>query len=217
MILASILALQVVVIEEDPRLGDWVPGATFSGRLSFLSGTLSKGDVEYSDNFDEGYGLGLELELLRVVAPGHRLGVFVSGAWDHYGGDEFQDPFGTSVEPDALDIGTYLIGVKSVIEPDLGLHLEGRLGAGVARYEAVEAEVVDQFFPLGKLDFFEASTEFVFEFAGRFSYGTPSLSVGLGGFFRIQGGPEEADESEFLLDPEEIWVFGLDLGVSVRF
>ena len=217
MILASLLASQIVVVEEDPRLGEWVPGVTVSGRLSFLSGSISPGDVDYADNFDEGFGLSVELELLRVVAPGQRLGAYLSGAWDRFDGDEFQDPFGTSVEPDELDLGSSFIGVKSVIEPELGLRLEGRLGLGVARYEAVEADVLDQFIPLGKLDFFDASWEPAFEIAGRFGYGSPSLIVGLGAAFRIQGGPEEADESDFLLDPDEVWVFVLDLGASLRF
>lgn len=217
MFAVPLLALQVVVYEEDPALGRWAPGVTVSGRMSFLSGKLSKGDVYYTDNFDEGFGLGVELDLLRVVAPGHRLGLYLGATWDRYDGDAFEDDFGTRVDPGDLDLSTYLIGAKSVIEAGPGIALEGRIGAGAARYESVDAFVVDEFVPLGELEFFDASWEPAFELAGRFGWGTPSVSFGLGLGFRIQGGPEEAGASAFLLDPDTIWLFTIDAGLSLRF
>lgn len=213
---ALALLAQVVVVE-DPYLDRWVPGISARGRLSFLSGTLSDGDVYYSDNFDEGYGLDVEIELLRGLAPGYRVGGYLSGSWDHFDGDEFSDPFGTSVDPDALDMTTWIAGVKSLIAVAPDAQVEGKIGGGLARYEAVEAVVVDLGTPLGEIDFFESSSTPVFELAGRFSYGPPAVSFGVGLFFRIQGGPEEADASDFLIDPDSLWIFGLDLGLSVRF
>ncbi len=220
MLFATLLlaSQEVVVVEgEDPDLGRFIPSVSFLGRLSFPSGSLSDGDIWYSDNFDDGWGFSVEVDLLQVVAPGYRVGGYVSGAWDSFNGDRFTDDFGTSVEPDQLDIETFLVGVKTVIRPGPGLWLEGRLGAGAAHYEAVRADVVDFGFPLGKLDFFDDSWEFSCELGGRFGWGSPTVSFGLGMSFRIQGGPEEADESEFLIDTEDMWLFTLDAGVTVRF
>lgn len=213
---ALALLAQVVVIE-DPYLDRWVPGLSAHGRLTFLSGTLSDGDVYYSDNFDEGYGLDVEIELLRGVAPGYRVGGYFSVSWDHYDGDEFSDPFGTSVDPDALDMTTWIVGLKTLIAAAPDVQIEGRIGGGLARYEAVDAFVVDLGVPLGVIDFFDSSSTAVFELGGRFSYGPPAVSFGVGFIFRIQGGPEEADASSFLIDPDSLWIFGLDLGLAVRF
>jgi hypothetical protein len=213
---ALALLAQVVVIE-DPYLDRWVPGISAHGRLSFLSGTLSDGDVYYSDNFDEGYGLDVEIELLRGLAPGYQVGGYLSVSWDHFDGDEFSDAFGTSVDPEALDMTTWIGGLKSLIAAAPDLLIEGRIGGGVARYEAVDADVVDLGTPLGTIEFFESSSTPVFELGGRFSYGPPAVSFGLGLFFRIQGGPEEADASAFLIDPDSLWIFGIDAGLSVRF
>ena len=83
--------------------------------------------------------------------------------------------------------------------------------------EDVDADVVDFGFPLGHIGFFEESWEFAFELGGRFAWGTPTIKFGIGMSFRIQGGPDEADESEFLLDTEELWLFTLDAGVTLSF
>ncbi len=216
--LVLLLAQEVVVLQEDdPEFGRFVPRISLYGRLSFPSGSLSQGDVWYSDNFDDGWGFGVEVDLLRGVAPGARIGGYFAGSWDSFDGDRFTDPFGTSVDPDHMDIETFLVGVKSVYEPGPGMQLEGRIGVGVAHYEDVEADVVDLGFPLGHIPFFEESWEWAFELGGRFAYGTRALKIGLGMSFRIQGGPDEADESEFLLDTEELWLFTLDAGVTLSF
>ena len=218
MIVATLLLLQEVVLYEDERdLGRLVPSVAVSGRLSFPGGTLSPGDVRYSDNFDTGVGLGVELDLLRVVAPGYRIGGYLSAAWDSYDGDEFSDVFGTSVEPDSMDIATFLVGVKSVFTPGPDFRMEGRVGFGAAHYGAVDADVVDQGVPLGRIDFFEETWKPVFELGGRFGWGIPAVAFSLGLSFRVQGGPDEADESAFLLDPDALWLFTIDAGLTLRF
>ena len=215
----ALLAQQEVVLyeEDDPDFGRLIPRISLYGRLSFPSGSLSQGDVWYSDNFDDGWGLGVELDLLQGVAPGARIGGYVAASWDSFDGDRFTDDFGTSVDPDQMDIETFLLGVKSIYEPGPGMQVEGRIGAGVAHYEDVDADVTDFGFDLGHIPFFDESWEFCFELGGRFAYGSPAIKFGLGLSFRIQGGPDEADESEFLLDTEELWLFTLDAGVTIKF
>jgi hypothetical protein len=214
----ALLAQQEVVLYEDERdLGRLVPSVSVFGRVSFPSGTLSPGDVRYSDNFEAGFGLGVELDLLRVVAPGYRIGGYLSAAWDSYDGDEFSDPFGTSVEPDTMDLATFFAGVKTLFWPGPEFRVEGRLGFGAAHYGAVEADVVDQGFPLGKIDFFEETWKPAFELGGRFGWGIPQIAFGLGLSFRVQGGPDEADASDVLLDTGALWLFTIDVGLTLRF
>lgn len=214
--LGLLLAAQVVVIE-DPDLGRWVPSLGIHGRASFPGGSLSDGDVDYADNFNPGLGVDVEVDLLRGISPGQRLGGYVLLAWDGYDGDSFQDDFGTTVSPDTLEIATLLVGLKTVFAPSPELRFDGRLGAGMAWNDDVDADVVDRFIPLGRLPFFDAGWQPAFELAGRAGFGVPSVTFDLGFALRIQGGPDEADESEFLIDAHEIWIFTIDAGVAFHF
>ena len=81
----ALLAQEVVVVE-DPDQGRFIPSITFTGRLSFPSGSLTDGDIWYSDNFDDGWGFSVEVGLHRGVGPGEVDRHRVVGAGDRGGG-----------------------------------------------------------------------------------------------------------------------------------
>lgn len=188
-----------------------------TARLSFLSGGLGEGGVDYADNFDPGYGAALEGDVLFGMPYGWWLGPYVCAAIDRFPGDPFSDAFGTRVDPDDLDVTSVFAGIKS--ESLLGPYwlVSGRLGVGMVRYEEVEADIRDLGVETPGAEFFETTTALGFEAVGNFQYGSPQLRWHLGAGMGFQGGPKEGDDAELLLDTETVWTFRLETGLIVRF
>lgn len=213
-----------LVLSQDPFLEEIErePGrvrfsVVATARLSFISGDLGQGGVDYADNFEYGYGAALEADLLFGMPYGWWLGPYVTLAADRYEGDSFGDVFGTRVSPDDLDVRSVFAGVRS--DSLLGPYwlVSGRLGVGRVRYDDVEADISEFGVARPGREFLESTSAWGFEAVGNFQYGSPQVRWHIGAAFGFQGGPKEGDDAEDLLDTEEVWVFRLETGLVVRF
>ena len=190
-----------------------------TARLSFMSGNLGEGGVDYADNFDPGWGFALEADVLIGMPYGWWLGPYVSAGFDRFPGDPFGDVFGTRVDPDDLDVASVFVGIKSESLLAPFWLVSGRVGGGMVRYQEVEADITELGVETPGVEFFETSTALAFEAVGNFQYGTPQVRWHFGAGFGFQGGPKEGDDAVLdpLLDTEEVFMFRLETGLVVRF
>jgi len=216
--------LAFLALSQDPFLEDLErePGTVrvellATARVTFLSGNLGEGGVDYADNFHPGPGLALEADLLIGMPYGWWLGPYASAGIDRFRGDDFSDVFGTRVDPDDLEIRSLFVGVKSLSLLGPFWLVSGRVGLGAVRYEEVEADVTEAGVLRTDQEFFEPTTRMGFEAVGAFQYGTPRVRWHIGAGLRFQGGPEEGDDVEELLDTESVGIFTLETGVVIRF
>lgn len=213
------------------------------GRYSWPFGTLEDHDIiisgnvviipdhlNYSNLFDAGGGFALEASVMFVRPPppqkgayGQALprdptaGLYVSFQSDSYEGDSTTDG-NAFIDPDDLNLTAVLVGLKVTTDLGGGLIGEAHLGAGLVRYEAVDARVSLNGGGESTQELFEDSQEFAGEFRYRFSarLGPVGLVAGLG--LRIMGGPDEGDsEVGDLLDTHAFWSFDFDVGVEIGF
>jgi hypothetical protein len=175
-------------------------------------------NVRYSDLFDIGYGINAEASLLSWVSPHWALGGYLSIGWDQWHGASNVDMgTGEFFNFDNQDTVTVILGGKVLHHFAPFWFWEGRLGAGFVHYG--ELTFTDVTFPpaVPGLQFFKPINRGVFDLGGRIGVGDRQVTLDMGLDFRFQGGEARGKDVTDLIDPDWLFVFSIDLGVSFRF
>ena len=169
------------------------------GRVSSLDGELEKeslffSGLDYTDLFGTGTGFMIEGSKLWELGglDSWYLGGYLSFGFDSYGGKKDTDSVGDSLDPDDLDIVTFLGGIKGTYPFGSGFYGEGHLGIGAATYSAVDGTLTIAGTPFD-VDVFKSSTVFAFDMGLRIGYSNGPFIAELGFGLRIQGKPKTAD------------------------
>ena len=184
---------------------------------------------DWSDFFKAGVGGSLEFDLLweprRTEDAPAREDEWVMGAYATIGFDIFQgskasDPHGSSLDPESLEVFSFLLGPKLVRHFGGGFFVDGRLGMGVVHYSSVDADM--HLVPFGpgtpqdfRGEFLAASATFGMELGFRGGLRSGSMSVVLGAGVRILAAPERGNNAE--VSASTLIALGIDLGVELGF
>jgi hypothetical protein len=197
---------------QDPRAMEAI--VSVQGRFSLLSGTVDSSiPAHYNDLFEPGLGVLVEGSLLWPVGPKWHLGPYLSIGWDSYDGKADTDDVGDTLEPDHLDMTTFLVGVRSTYDLGHRFIWESHLGLGASHTSGVDGVFTSAGVPID-VKVFKSSTAFAFDLGTRFAVeaGPVVFDAGIG--VRIQGAPKNAD---FAFDSGSIVSFEVEFGVGLRF
>ena len=209
----------------------WPFGAVGDQEAFFVGNVVIVPDhVRYSDLFEGGWGYELEGSI-NLFTPqqgggrggppggggGLKAGLYISLQRDIDEGDRVSE--GTAfIDPEDMTLTCGFIGLNVITEMGGGSYGQAHIGAGIARFDAVDARV--SLFGGGdqKQELFQNSDEFAMEFRYRFTarVGPIGLTGGLG--FRYTTSPEEGDSNlGDILDAHPFWTFDVDFGVELGF
>jgi hypothetical protein len=183
-------------------------------RVSMLSGTVSSMiPADYGNLFQPGPGVSLEGTLLFPVAPGWKLGPFVSATWDTFSGVAYPDAIGDTLKPEGMDLYTFLAGARGIY--DLGNHFDVDLylGIGVSCIPAVPGVLTLSGIP-SNVTVFGSSTVLAAVFGARFAYEAKPVFFDLGVDIRTVGAPANGD---LAFDSLPMLVASFEFGVGIRF
>jgi hypothetical protein len=116
-----------------------------------------------------------------------------------------------------MDLFTVIVGAKSLGMFDPLFFWEGRIGLGLVHYDAVKADFVLGGTSFPNQEFFRATDRAVFEIGGRVGVGNQHVSGDFGMGFRIMGGPARGKDVTNFIDPDPLFTFMIEIGLSVRF
>jgi hypothetical protein len=218
---ASLAAAQEAILPErfEVELQELAPRGTevwLSATLRFASmvGEVDPNvPVDYEDFFDGGVGLGLEARLLWKSRPDWKLGIYSVLSWDSYEGSPFSDVAGDTLEPDTMDVSSWLFGFKAIHTFGESFHLDLHAAIGFVTYSDVDGTFTTGGVPT-PAKVFKQTTAGAFDWGARLGLGGPRVfgEIGLG--FTIQGAPDDAD---FAFDSSAPLVGVFDLGIGIRF
>lgn len=189
-------------------------GLLISGRLSWMAGEVDPWiPVDYEDLFGTGLGVALEGRLMWELPFEGWAGVCLSLGWDRFDGRRDTDAYGNSLEPDSLDLATFLVGVRGVLPVAPHMYVEAHAGAGGVRYRHVDGWFISGGVP-ERVRIFDDTTTGAFELGGRLGFRRRHFVAEVGFGLRFQGTPEDAD---FDFDSSGPLVFLLEGGLGFQF
>ncbi|HLY75538.1 MAG TPA: hypothetical protein VKU80_15565 [Planctomycetota bacterium] len=191
------------------------------GRVSFPSDTRVTSDgLWYSDFFGAGYGVSVEGDLLSFVTPHLGAGGYLSVGWDRFGGQTLNFSNGDFAKPDALDLSTVIVGGKIVQRISPFVTWEGRMGLGLVHYSKVDWSGFDSGGvppgPFSNEELFRPINRGVFELGGRVGVGNRQVQADFGFGFRYMGGAARGRDVSAFVDPDPLYTFLLELGLTIR-
>ncbi|HZE98495.1 MAG TPA: hypothetical protein VE981_15795 [Planctomycetota bacterium] len=184
------------------------------GRVSVPGGTVDSSiPADYCDLFKTGFGASLEGTLLWRVSPKWRLGPYLSVGLDSYDGKGDTDDFGVTLKPDSMEVTSFLVGARALLDLGPSVQLDLHMAFGAAHYGKVDGVLSGAGAPL-EVGVFKSSTAFAFDFGSRLvaDAGPVFFDAGIG--LRTQGAPGNAD---FAFDSGPLVNFELEFGVGIRF
>ena len=188
------------------------------GRASFPGNTNVTSDgLWYSDFFDVGWGFSVEGDLISFFTPEWGVGGYLSVGWDEFTGQTLHFSNGDFVSVDNMDLSTVIVGAKLVQRVGPFVVWDGRLGVGIVHYSKVDWSGVDTGIPFSNEELFRPVTRAVFELGGRIGVGSRNVQVDFGFGFRAMGGAARGADVSALVDPDVLFTFMLELGLTVRF
>jgi hypothetical protein len=209
---------------EDSRLFSTQPAESdqlqfvidLQGRASLPLGSLDVMGIngQYYEFFSGGFGVSGEFAVLLPVGTRWHIGPYVSIGWDGYGAGKRSDASENEIRmSDDLNVGTYLVGPRAVLQMGRHGQLDLHMAIGAATYSKVDGS----FSALGVRQdgtIFKSSTAFAFDVGLRFNILMGPAFIDLGVDVRSQGGPAGGD---FATDRGAMVCLGLEFGVGVRF
>src|SRR6516165_7276767 len=136
---------------EDPRILSIQPTEPdkleividLQGRASVPLGSMDvKGtNGQYYEFFSGGFGVSGEVALLFPVGTKWHIGPYISIGWDGYGAGHRSGTENTIDMSDDLNVGTYLVGPRAVLQMGRRGQLDLRMGIGAAQYSKVDGSV----------------------------------------------------------------------------
>lgn len=188
------------------------------GRVSFPSSTeVTIDGLWYSDFFDVGWGISVEADLLSFVTPHWAVGGYLSVGWDTFEGNTLHFFNGDFVNVDNMDQTMVIVGGKILQRVSPFVLWEGRLGVGLVHYASTDWSGVDQGVAFSNEQLFKPINRAVFELAGRLYAGNRNLQGDFGFGFRYMGGAARGKDVSNFVDPDVLFTFMLELGLTVRF
>ena len=188
------------------------------GRVSFPGDTdVTIDGLWYSDFFDVGWGVTVEGDLLSFVTPHWGVGGYLSVGWDTFSGNTLHFANGDSVNVDNMDLTTVIVGVKVVQRASPFVLWEGHMGVGVVHYDKVEWSGIDTGVPFSNEELFRPITRGVFEIGARIGAGNRNVQADFGFGFRYMGGAARGKDVTNFVDPDLLFTFMLELGLTIRF
>ncbi|HVR87503.1 MAG TPA: hypothetical protein VMU54_24470 [Planctomycetota bacterium] len=191
------------------------------GRVSFPSDTPVTSDgLWYSDFFSEGYGFSVEGDLLSFATPHWGAGGYLSIGWDRFKGQTLNFSNGDFVKPDDMDLTTVIVGGKIVQRVSPFVIWEGRMGLGLVHYSRVDWSGFDSNGippgPFSNEELFRPINRGVFEIGGRVGVGSRQVQADFGFGFRYMGGAARGKDVSNVVDPDVLYTFMLELGLTIR-
>jgi hypothetical protein len=184
---------------------------------------------DWSDFFKVGVGGSLEFDVLweRSRAEGAPpvedewvMGAYATIGFDVFQGSKASDPRGSSLDPENLEVFSFLLGPKLVRHFGDGFFIDGRLGMGVVHYASVDADM--HLVPFGpgspqdfRGEFLRATATFGMELGFRGGLRSGSTSFVLGAGVRILAAPDRGNNAE--ISASTLVALGIDLGVELGF
>ena len=163
-------------------------------RFSAIAGEVDSDlDVDYGDIFGGGGGLQLEGAMFWKMNTWY-VGAFVSIGVDSYDGEKESDDIGDTLEPDELDITTFLVGFKSQLTFGKGFYWDLHAGIGIAQWSTVDGTLTRGGIPV-EVKVFDSTTVVAFDFGARIGFTTGMFFVDAGFGFRFLGAPDDAEIS----------------------
>jgi len=187
-------------------------------RASFPSNTeVTIDGLWYSDFFDWAGGFSAEADLLSFITPQIGVGGYLSVGWDRFYGNRLNFFNGDSLSVGDWDMETVIIGGKVVQHVSPFVVWEGRLGVGWVHYNHCLWSGVDTGVPFSDEELFRAINRAVFELGGRIGVGSRNFQVDFGFGFRYMGAAARGRDVTTFIDPDLLYTFMLELGLTVRF
>jgi hypothetical protein len=187
---------------------------SLQGRVSIPLGTVDPDlNVDYGDLFKTGLGLSVEASVLWPVGPKWHFGPYLSVGWDSFDGKTSTDEVGDSLTPDTMDITTFLVGGRGILQLGPQAQLDLHMAFGAAHYGEVGGTFVSAGIPPDVI-VFKSSTKFAFDLGVRFNVVTGPVFFDGGIDLRSQGAPTNGD---FDFNSGPLVTFALEFGVGVRF
>jgi hypothetical protein len=195
--------------------GGLMTSISIQGRVSVPLGTLkiSGIDEDYVDAFNGGLGVQGEGSLLFPVGRRWHIGPYLALGWDSYGGTTDRVS-GDKLKPDRLELTTFLVGPRALLQMGSHTQLDLHMAFGAAHYSSVDAT----FTPSGGVPqegvILRSSTRWAYDLGIRFNVVSNHVFFDVGFDFRTQGTPANGD---LPVDPGALFSFGLELGLGVQF
>lgn len=169
--------------------------------------------VDYEDFFDPGVGLGLEARLLWKSSPEWKLGIYSVLSWDSYDGTPVMDITGDTLEPDTMDVSSWLFGFKAIHSFAESFHVDLHAAIGFVTYSDVDGTFTTGGVAV-PVKVFKQTTTGAFDWGARLGISGPRVFGEIGLSFTIQGAPDDAD---FTFDSTGPLVAVFDLGIGLKF
>ena len=193
------------------------------GRLVYPDGTITNPDyafvqeVDFSDLFEDGEGIRLELGLLWTLDADWSLGAYLVIGVDSFEGKTFVDNVGDEIKTRNMDARSFLIGFRGVYGGSDGPFVDLRTALGLVSWEDVRADFTVGGTSYPGISFFEATSQFAFELGVRVGYraGIVAFTFGLG--MTVSGGPERGSDVTDVIDPSSVLSVALELGIELIF
>ena len=193
--------------------GDTKGSVMLYARFSAIDGEADPNvPVDYSDIF--GTGVGFQLEGSMLWKSGDwLLGGYISIGSDTFNGEKDTDAVGDSLEPDDMDITTFLVGFKGLMPFGSGFYWDVHIGIGIANYSSVDGTLILSGIPFD-VEVFGSTGAFAFDFGTRIGYSVGHFTADLGFGFRFQGPPDGGDLD---LDTSLPVMAAFEIGAGVTF
>jgi hypothetical protein len=183
------------------------------------------GQFSWSNFYKSGVGGSLSLDILwepkgtaEVPAPEDAwvLGATFSVGYDRFEGHRVIDRQGASIDPEALQVFTFLVGPKLVKNFEGGVFLDGRLAMGAAYYGSVDADFHAVVPPADfRGEFLKNTLTFGMEVGIHAGFRVDNISFFLGGGLRIQAGPARGENAQ--VSANTLMAIGADVGFEIGF
>ncbi len=188
------------------------------GRVSFPGSTNVTADgLWYSDFFDVGWGVSLQADLLSFLTPQWAVGGYLSAGWDEFTGQTLHFFNGDYASVGNMDQTSVIVGAKFLQRLSPWVTWEGYMGGGLVHYGRTTWSGVDTGIPFTDEELFKPINRGLFELGGRLGVGSRTFQVQFGFGFRWMGGAARGADVSNLVDPDYLYTFILDLGLTVRF